>query len=211
MTYIIQLLPWISQIIYSLTILPQILQNREEESTSALSSFFIYLTFAGFSFTLLYSFLKDLPIAYQVINPIGMLLALVLVYQDFKYKLHKYYRYTMSRGQFYWYVTTYLMTFFVFIASVITAYWHPITIGRFSGWLMVGTWAVLLLPQLYKTYVTKDVSGMNLLFIILPIIGGMVEFASVFLMGLPLPSLFNGARAVILSCALLAMFFLYRK
>ena len=76
---------WVANIIFFVSILPQIFLNYKIKSTKGLSDFFILLCFCSSLSYWCYAFANDLPIVYIIMANLNLAAFLFLIFQKFYY------------------------------------------------------------------------------------------------------------------------------
>lgn len=151
---------------------------------------------------LLYIFCRDLPLAYKIIAPLEALATLVIICQRL------YYDTTLARK---WLHSLYLINALLFLAFIPWAIHAPLICGNFFGWLTLVISAVNQLPQVVKIFHDKSVRGFSFMFVILGGIAAIVEFVASVALSLPIQTIINAFRGIVMFFVFCFQFAVYRK
>jgi len=183
-------------------IISQISLNYKYKSIDGLSKIFLFIYLIGYSINLLYVYGLNLPIIYKIVAPLSFLFVLILVFQRFIYSKNK------IRLHSVFVYSAFSLSFFLLI---ILAVYFPKKIGNLAGWVSFIIWSVYLFPQMVRIYLKKSVEGFSFLFVFLGIIANSLELIVVFVLGLPIQSIFITVRGIVFCSILCLQFWMYRK
>ncbi|MFH1461572.1 MAG: PQ-loop repeat-containing protein [bacterium] len=196
------ILIFIANLIFILSLFPQILLNYKIRSTKGLSDLFILASLNGQFSYLIYSFIKDLPFIYKIINPIYAFLFSIIIFQRF------YYSDGSSKDKFI--LRFYIINLFILIYLSYLIFNGLTTLGSLLGWIPLGIGLWKKVPQILKVYKTKSVYGFSLFCIILSLISYMFEASAGFMLDLPVPVLLNDLRGFFINFLFLFQFWTYK-
>ncbi len=192
---------WIINIIFFISLLPQLLLNYKLKVGTGLADSFILGSLLGQFSYIAYSFSANLPLVYRIMNPIYLIPLLLLVYQRFYYS-----NLLEIKKVFKKYLVVFFIVLIIIFLSITNNYFC-----NFLGWLPVGTGLFKKLPQVFKVYLKKSVKGFSLGFIYLNIAGYVVEMFAALFLNLPLQVIANDLKNIIIFSIFLGQFFLYKK
>ncbi|KKP24523.1 MAG: hypothetical protein SZ59_C0002G0369 [candidate division TM6 bacterium GW2011_GWF2_28_16] len=181
--------PWIAQVIFFVGLLPQIRLNYKLKSTKGLSDFLFIGYFLGYSFYTFYAYCLNLPLAHKIMVPLGLMAALVLVFQRFYYSDNK----NGDRKLKLFFV---LVTMF-FLGLLFLAINNRELIGHISGWIMMLNWAIYQIPQIIKNYKNKAVKGLSFGLVSIIGLGNFTEFIVMLVLGMPIQSCLNNFNGIL--------------
>ena len=156
----------------------------------------------AYLFMLYYIFCMRLPFAYRLMVPIHAFACLILVLQRL------YYDKTPQAKRF-WMLYALNIAFFLVFLPV--AFKDPLWLGGIFGWCTFGLSVVNLLPQIFKIYREKSVSGFSLGFILFTGFAAALEATGGFLANLPMQTSVNAVRGLILALILGLQYWIYRN
>ena len=201
MATICNILLWISQLIYSISLAPQILTNYREKSGAGVSSLFLFGFFNLYFVMFIFILCLDLPLAYKVCLPPQLLVATILILQRLYYDtFRKCWHLWLSFG-----INLGLCSVIIFLATL-----HPITVGHTLGWIGLTIGSINQTPQVIKFYQQKSVRGFNFFFVILTAFAASIEALSCFLLCLPLQTLFSALRNLVFVSIFSTQFAIYK-
>ena len=194
---------WLAQILFFFGLVSQIILNFRLKSTKGLSDLWLILLFNGYLAQIFYTYSLDFPFSYKVMVPLSTLAVLVIIGQRF------YYSDLTSRRN--------INFLKVFIVNLLAALFilpfavdMPADMGYWSGFLMTILWAIYLLPQVYKIFITKSVEGFSFTLVSLVAVGNFMEFTSAVMLHLPYPTILNNFRAIFFYLLICLQFLLYK-
>jgi hypothetical protein len=193
---------WISNLIFFLSLVPQIFLNKKIQTTSGLSDLFLLGNMNSVIANLGYTFSVDLPLVYKIMNPIYALAVFALVFQRFRY----------SDFEFNKKVFLLFGINLIFILSfvVLTVLSVPV-LGWFLGWVPIGISLCKKVPQIFKIHRTKSVHGFSLGFILLSLGAYLFEIIGVLALNLPTQVLYQDLKGISVYVIFLVQFVLYKK
>lgn len=191
-----------ANIIFMVSLLPQIFLNYKIRSTNGLSDLFIFASLNGQFSYLIYAFIKDLPTIYKIINPIYAFLYLIIIFQRFYYSNLNPKEKVVLR--------LYSLNIFVLLYLAYIIFSERNSIGNILGWIPVSIGLWKKVPQIFKVYKAKSVYGFSLFFIILSLVSYSCETIAGIILKLPAPVLFNDLRGVIVNIVFLAQFWIFQ-
>jgi len=199
---IIYLMLVIARTISLLGILPQIILNYRSKSTKGLSNIFLAIYFIGYVANLFYVYGLSLPIVYKITAPLSFLFVSILVFQYFFYNKYK----VTFRL-----ILLFCVVFLLFFLLVILDIYFSTLIGNLFGWVSFIIWFVYLLPQMFRIFFKKSVEGFSLSFVVSGFIGNLLELIAVFVLRLPIQSVFITSRGLLFYSIFCLQFWMYRK
>jgi uncharacterized protein with PQ loop repeat len=177
----------LSMLLYTLSFLPQIVENYRDKSGTGLSDYFLLAYLHTYVMLLFYIFSLHINIAYKIACPLQALAVLILIWQRFYY----------NRQQSNLLRMFYLMSISVYIIFVPFALLYPVIIGQVLGWGSFVLGLINQLPQLLKVYWTKSVQGFSYLFIFIMGLAAVAELYAAVRLGLPLQTICTAAKGFI--------------
>ena len=193
---------WIINIIFFISLVPQLLLNYRLKVGTGLADSFILGSLLGQFSYVAYSFSANLPLVYRIMNPIYLILLFLLVFQRF------YYSSSIERKKmFFKYSVILILIFMIIFLSISKNHFYC----NLLGWLPVGTGLFKKMPQIMKVYFRKSVEGFSLGFIYLNIVGYVFEMFAALFLNLPLQVIVNDLKNIIIFSIFLGQFFLYKK
>ncbi|MBD3231960.1 hypothetical protein GF322_04875 [Candidatus Dependentiae bacterium] len=194
-------IPWISEFLFLVALLPQIILNYKIKSVASLSDLFLIMFFSAYSVNVFYIYGLNFPFAYKVLSPLCVLAVLIMIIQKFFYN-------NILRDLRT--VKLYYVAFFFFLIFIPLVILLPDKIGHLSGWLLVFFWTLYQFPQIYKIYASKSVIGISFLFLSIIGIANVVELTSAILYGLPTQTYFIAMRGILFYLIYCYQFWLYK-
>ncbi len=192
-----------ANLIFILSLLPQIILNYKIRSTKGLSDLFILASLNGQFSYLIYAFSKDLPVIYKIINPIYALLFLVVIFQRFYYSDK-----TKKDKKI---LRLYSINVLVLVYLFYLIYFQGASLVNIIGWVPVGIGLCKKVPQMFKVYRAKSVHGFSMFFILLSLFSYFLETIAGLILNLPAPVLMNGLRGFLVNLVFLFQFKLYKS
>ena len=191
----------IARLCYLGCLLPQIWLTQKTKMGTALSDLFLLGYLNGYMTFLIYIFCYNLPLAYQIIAPLETLAALVMIGQRLYYD-------TTAPTWLAWLYVANTLLFFTFIPWAVIS---PRICGNVFGWLTFGISAVNQLPQAIKIFRAKSVYGFSFMFVIFCGLATITELSSSIALSLPLQTIINALRGVVMFLVFCVQFAIYRK
>ncbi|MFC1894584.1 PQ-loop repeat-containing protein [Candidatus Dependentiae bacterium] len=195
------LIIWIINIVFFISLLPQIALNYKLKSAKGLSNFFILGSLVGQASYIGYAFYANLPFVYKIMNVLYCLLLLIIIFQRIYYS-NKTTQIKLIR--------IYLGGF-ISLSLLLFAFSGNQTIGCFLGWLPIGTGLIKKVPQIFKIHFQKSIKGFSLGFICLNIFAYVFEMCAAIILKLPLQVILNDAKNIILFSIFLIQFFIFEQ
>ena len=199
---IINIMLVIARTISLLGIVPQIILNYRSKSTKGLSSIFLAIYFTGYVATLLYVYGLNLPIVYKISSSLSFLFVSILCFQYFFYN-----KYKVTFRLVLLFCVYFLLFFLVAILDIALFS----SIGNLFGWISFIVWSVFLLPQMFRIFLKKSVEGFSFSFVVSGLIGNLLELIAVFVLRLPIQSVFITSRGLFLYSIFCLQFWMYGK
>lgn len=193
---------WFINILFWAGFIPQILLNFKLKSTKGLSDLTLLCFFNGYITYTYYVLCLSLPLAFKIMSPLSLVLVLVMVFQRFIYEDG----YKKDKK---------LLTLFVvngLLALLLApyAFTKTLLVGGITGWVATMIWFVLAFPQMFKVHLKKSVVGFSFLLVSLVGFGDIVQVVIALVMGLPVQSLINGLRGILIFSIFCVQFWLYK-
>ncbi|MBD3272820.1 hypothetical protein GF385_00515 [Candidatus Dependentiae bacterium] len=192
----------VANLIFMLSLLPQIFLNYRIKSTKGLSDIFILASLNGQFSYLVYAFIKDLPFIYKIINPIYAFLLSIIIFQRFYYSDKSLNDKKILR--------IYLLNIFILFSIAFFIFTGLTNLGYLLGWIPVGIGLWKKVPQMFKVYKAKSVYGFSLFFIVLSLLSYTFETSAGLILNLPAPVLFNDLRGFFVNLVFLMQFWVYK-
>jgi uncharacterized protein with PQ loop repeat len=193
---------WIVTITYFCALIPQIFLNYRLKSTSGLSDSMLLIYLTAYGAEVGYVYFLNMPLSYKTMIPLGFIAVLIIVYQRLYY--------VPDHGSKKFIHILYFINF-VFIGLFCAGMYNRMLIGSFAGWIATASFMLAYLPQLVRVQIKKSVHGLSLLFVFMLGVASTTEFIASILLGLPLPSLANGFRGILVSIIFIVQFWMYKK
>lgn len=200
---IMRALLWVAYVLYVFCFIPQVFTNIERKSTAGLSNTTIFIYFYGYLIEILYAFFLGLPLALKVMIPVGAAVAGTLVVQRLYYDPGPQHRHRVF--------AIYGTAMGSVGALMLLGQWYPFFTGNLAGWIGTIMWLVYQIPQVVKVQQAKSVEGFNFLFIVIAIIGAVIEIAAGIIIPLPPQAVFNGSRGLLFCSIFIWQFWMYGK
>lgn len=198
---LLELCMWAAQIFYFACFIPQIVTNFRLKSSEGISELFLVFYLNSSLFLMFYTFGLNLPLAYKIMVSLQGLAVLVLIFQRLYYDKNQ----AIKNWVFYGF------NFFIFFAVVPYAIKNPIFVGTVFGWIAFLFVLLNQLPQVFKVYKEKSVSGFNYLFVFFTGLAALIETLTAFAVGLPIQTKVMALRGVILFLIFSWQFKIYKK
>ena len=195
---------WIAHSLFCAALLPQIWLNYKLKSTKGLSDLLLIGYLNGYISYLYYSYLLDFPLAYKVMVPFAMFLTLIIAFQRFLYA-----SYAEKKDSYL--LAFYILNIAIAIAIVPLVLRYQVVFGYFFGWSMMLIWATYQIPQVWKVFVDKSVYGFSFALVSLIAFGDLIEFIVALILGLPVPTLLNDFRGILIYIIFLFQFWHYKR
>lgn len=197
-----QILVWLAMLLYTLSFLPQIIENYKIKSGSGLSDYFL-LAYLNTYITLnYYVFCLNLPIAYKIACPAQGIATLILITQRVYYT-------HASQSKFYGAI--YLANLLGSLIFMPIAIMHPTHTGHIFGWISFILILVNQMPQVIRIISTKSVAGFSYKFILIMAIAAGIETYTSLALALPMQTILSAARGLIYFAIFSVLFWMYKK
>jgi len=194
---------WVPLSLYVSAIWMQILKNFHIKSTKGISFCLGLFFYVGVFSGTLYVYFLNLPLAFKVMIIFQAIAITTLAFQQYAYaSFQQIKRRTLT---LYGFATT------LFVLALGLAYFYPFTVGHISGWICIVTLALSRIPQIIKIFLRKTTSGFSLGFVLLGITAELIELTSVIVLKLPIQSIIDASRRLLIDTIFLSQFYLYRK
>ena len=131
-----QILVWLAMLLYTVSFLPQIIENYRLKSGTGLSDYFLLAYLNTYITLIYYIFCLNLPIAYKIACPAQGIATLILIVQRLYYN-HS------SDSRFYGFI--YLANFLGSLIFIPIAIINPTHTGHIFGWV---SFILILLNQM---------------------------------------------------------------
>ncbi|MFA6527209.1 MAG: PQ-loop repeat-containing protein [Candidatus Babeliales bacterium] len=191
----------IARFCYLGCLLPQIWLTQKLKIGNALSDLFLLGYLNGYLAFIFYIFCYQLPPAYKILAPIETFATLVMVGQRL------YFDKTASARLTWFYIVNVL----IFLAFIPWALQAPSACGNFFGWLTFAIAAVNQLPQVIKVFYAKSVRGFSFMFVVLGGVAAIAEFSASVALSLPIQTIINAFRGILIFLVFCFQFAWYRK
>ncbi len=191
----------LSQLLYMVCLLPQVVTNYTVKSGTGLSDLFAIGYLNGHFAQLFYVFCLDLPMGYKIFVPVQFSIVLILIFQRL------YYDRFVNRTLTIFYAVNIVCA----LALIPVACRIPLICGVAHGWLALIIFSLSQIPKIYKLYSTRSVQGFSFLFVVVMGCGSVLELAGAMILGLPTQTIFNAVRNTSFVAACLGAFCLYRR
>ncbi|MFH1461824.1 MAG: PQ-loop repeat-containing protein [bacterium] len=190
--------PWIAQIIFFSSILPQIRLNFKLKSTKGVSDFLILGYFYAYTLYIFYAYCLNLPLAHKVMVPLSLVLVFIMIFQRFYFSDKKDYALKLS----------FLLSIVFFLSLIPVALKNSYIVGHISGWIMISIWATYQIPQVFKNYSRRSVHGLSFSLLSITAFGDFTEFLVALYLGLPPQTYLSNFRGL---CVYLIFVFQFLK
>ena len=195
------ILLWISQLIYSICLVPQIFTNYREKSGAGVSSLFLFGFFNLYFTMFVFIVCLDLPLAYKLCIPFQLLVAFILILQRLHYDTWKNcWHLWLGLGA----------NIALCIGTIFLSVLYPIAVGSVLGWVGLTIGSINQIPQVIKLYKEKSVHGFNFSFVLLIGAAAFIESISAIMLCLPLPTLFSALRNIVFVTIFSIQFAIYK-
>ncbi|MFC1894582.1 PQ-loop repeat-containing protein [Candidatus Dependentiae bacterium] len=194
---------WIAQILFCVSLFPQIKLNYQLKTVSGCSDFFLIGYLNGYITYIYYVYFLHFPLAYKVMVPIACVLIFIILFQRFYYSEFK-------RKDKFWawvYILNISLALLIFPFTINNSY----LVGTFCGWLMLFIWATYQIPQLIKCFSEKSVYGFSFALVSLIALGEVVELLGALALGLPFPTIINNFRGILIYLVFCVQFLFYKS
>ncbi len=192
---------WVSQFLYLSCFFPQIMTNFRERSTHGLSDLFLFGYFNAYVAYMYYVFCLSLPFGFKVMTIAQMTALTILILQRMYY--------TSAYGMPH-FKQIFLANTALFLGVFPFAMNNPQFVGDMGGWALVTIFSVTPLPQIFKVFREKSVSGFNIKFILLLLAAASLEVFVALVLNLPLQTLLCAAKSFVVYGIIIFQFWLYR-
>lgn len=191
---------WVSQACYILCLVPQIIKNTKMGTTVGFSDVLLFGFLNGYFAVFYYLFCLKLPFAYKAMNTVQFVALLGLVAQRIHYDESISYK----RFEYCLWGNSAAALFFLPIAMV-----NPAIVGMIAGWLAAAFFSMSYISQIVRIFVTKSVAGFSFLFVLITLLGVVLELIAANILGLPSQTHATLWRALVVCCIFLVQFKLY--
>ncbi|MBD3231961.1 hypothetical protein GF322_04880 [Candidatus Dependentiae bacterium] len=195
---------WVSHILFCVALLPQIWVNYKLKSTRGLSDFLIIGYLNGYISYVYYSYLLGLPLAYKVMVPLATFFMLIIAFQRFFYA-----NYTQRKDKYFLAFYVFNLAIAIFLMPI--AFRDRLSFGYFFGWTMMLVWATYQIPQVVKVFLDKSVHGFSFSLVSLVAFGDMIELIVAIILKLPVPTLLNDFRGILIYLIFSFQFWRYKE
>ena len=183
-TLLSMIVSWAINIIYILSLFPQLVTNYRRGSVAGMSPLMMWASWNGYALYAIYATGVDLPLAYKVCVPLWLICSTMLTIQKIYY----------TKG--YWWAQFYLANSALLGAVFVASQSMPV-VNLWSGWCAVWLWSLYFIPQIYRNIQMKSVKGLSRSFVALTLTGAILEFCYGQIIGMPLPTRMNALREVV--------------
>ena len=188
--------------LYSFSLLPQALLNYRLKSADGLSELYLFAFFNGYLAETFYIFFLNLPLAYKVLGPLGTLCISVIVCQRFYYATWN--KKTIRLGKIY------LVNVALICCSLPWMFMHPILAGNITGWMASVIWCTYQFPQVVKIFLKRSTSGFSFTLATMCGVASVLELSVAGALGLPIQTVVNAIRGIMVYLIFLFQFLIYR-
>lgn len=196
----IMLFAWLSQVLYTICFIPQIITNMRNRSASGVSDGLLFGYLNLLAGALFYVFLLDLPLAYKIFVPLQAAAVATLIGQRLWYDDPEE---AKQSGALYVGNILLLLAFIPYASS------HPIWVGHVGGWALVLFGFLSQAPQIWKVWQTQSVAGFDRRFVLVTFWGSFAELAGALLNHLPMQTILSALRGIVLCTIMLWQFAQY--
>ena len=188
-----------SMLLYTLSFVPQIVENYKCRSGTGLSDYFLLAYVHTYMVLLFYIFGLHINIAYKIACPLQAIAVLILVLQRLYYDGNK----AGHMGLMY---AANILIYSVFVPIV---FFDPIRLGHMFGWISVLLTLVNQVPQIIKIWRSKSVEGFSYILVFVMGLAALCELYSSVSLGLPMQTVISAARGVVYFIVFSFLFCLY--
>jgi hypothetical protein len=149
-----------------------------------------------------FTFARDLPLVYKIINPIYGSLIVILIVQRFMY-LRQYKNNKI--------LPIYLLNILFAIGIVLYAIKYSLFLGNMLGWIPIFIALINEVGQGTRVHLAKSVVGLNPYFILGTITAYVFELISVIILGLPVQVMCTDIKSILVYSFFFLQFLIYRK
>jgi uncharacterized protein with PQ loop repeat len=197
-----QILVWLAMSLYTLSFLPQIIENYQIKSGSGLSDYFLLAYLNTYIALIYYIFCLNLPIAYKIACPAQGIATLILIGQRLYYN-HS------PESKFYG--SIYLANLVGSLIFIPLAIMNPTHTGHIFGWISVILTILNQMPQVLRVISTKSVAGFSYMFILIMAFAAGIETYIALALGLPMQTLLSAARGLVYFAIFSVLFLMYKE
>ncbi|MFA6535367.1 MAG: PQ-loop domain-containing transporter [Candidatus Babeliales bacterium] len=197
-----QILVWLAMMLYTLSFLPQIIENYRLKSGTGLSDYFLLAYLNTYITLIYYIFCLNLPIAYKIACPAQGIATLILIWQRLYYN-HS------SDSKFYG--TIYITNFLISLIFIPLAIMSPTHIGHIFGWISFILILLNQMPQVLRVISTKSVAGFSYMFILIMAFAAAIETYTALALGLPMQTILSAVRGLIYFAIFSVLFLMYKE
>ncbi len=197
-----QTLVWLAMALYTLSFLPQIIENYKIKSGTGLSDYFLLAYLNTYITLIYYIFCLNLPIAYKIACPAQGIATLILIGQRLYYN-HS------SNSTFYGLI--YIANSIGSLIFIPLAIMSPTNIGHIFGWISFILILFNQMPQVLRVISTKSVAGFSYMFILIMAFAAAIETYTAVALGLPMQTILSAARGLVYFVIFSVLFLMYKE
>jgi uncharacterized protein with PQ loop repeat len=195
-------LVWISQTLYFVSFIPQIIKNYSLKSGKGLSILLLAALFNAYIAFLFYLFIYNFPLGYKVNASLQLAATTVLIIQKFYYN-GKDQRKKIGQLS--------LVSVLILTGLSLISMGNKHIAKNVAGWLAIFFFATNRIPQMLKIYSEESTQGFSFLFISIYSLGAMLELVVVYLYSLPIQTLLYSLGGILTYIIFCIQFFIYKK
>jgi uncharacterized protein with PQ loop repeat len=183
------ILLWMSLLLYSSCIVPQIITNYRIKSAQGISDIFIWCYFSGYLFMLLYIFCQPFALPYRIMVPFESCLMGIVVIQRYYYDGFRN-SFGFSAGL--------AVSIIISALALLFVPTHSQFVADVAGWVCFTIFTLNPIPQLWKIIKSKTTYGFSFWFITLTTLAQLSELIGGIIQKVPAPTLGMAIRGLII-------------
>jgi uncharacterized protein with PQ loop repeat len=191
----------LSMLLYTLSFLPQIIENYKDKAGTGLSDYFLLAYLHTYMMLLFYIFSLHINIAYKIACPLQAVAVLILIGQRLYYN-----RQQQNLLRMFYLIN--ILAYVIFVPFVLL---YPTYMGHLLGWTSFVLGLINQLPQLLKVYWAQSFQGFSYLFVLIMGLAAVAEFYAAIKLGLPLQTICTAGKGCIFFICFSYLFVIYGK